>query len=482
MKKKHKKTPFVPDSAYRKNPYTKDSLKKNGVIKFIQNINFIVSFFMKNLAYKTKKITIGIKTKRNENKRIKAEIKRERKEALKLIKEKRKLEKDYNAENKMVNAEIAMKKRENTKPKNKKQNELTPRFPRIKYAEKKTSDINISDVFTNALKTFFKILAKSYVVFIAIAVLFCIFFFAKSQASKPKYKTKSELGEETKDKIESQLTFETDPVKSKEAMEFYAMLAENAAIDEYGMSIPLEYDDYVITEGDNATFISQKTGASIDTIISVNKLTNAHFIRPDKILKIPNRDGLLYTVKDNEDIAEIAERYEIPLARVFKVNKIEDSKPITNGEEIFLPGAKYTLEEKIKMYGLSFLTPLTIYRLTSMYGYRNDPFNKSKAMHKGIDMAAPTGTPVSAAKGGNVSFAGYSEGYGLLIIISHPAGYKTYYGHLSKIHVKEGQKIAMGQHIGNVGATGRVTGPHLHFEIRIDGTPVNPSRHVQLKK
>jgi murein DD-endopeptidase MepM/ murein hydrolase activator NlpD len=112
-------------------------------------------------------------------------------------------------------------------------------------------------------------------------------------------------------------------------------------------------------------------------------------------------------------------------------------------------------------------------RLLSHFGRRNDPFSGEHAFHSGVDISAPTGTPVRATADGVVTFAQYYGGYGKLIVIRH-GDFETYYGHLSRIQVVEGQEIRRGEIIGASGATGRVTAPHLHYEVRQRGNPINP--------
>jgi len=114
-------------------------------------------------------------------------------------------------------------------------------------------------------------------------------------------------------------------------------------------------------------------------------------------------------------------------------------------------------------------------KLTSKFGYRS-LFGGS--MHQGIDLAGPTGSPIVASDGGTVTFAGWRNGYGNCVTIRHANGYSTLYGHCSKMLVKEGQAVAKGELIAKVGSTGRSTGSHLHFEIRINGTPVDPLKHI----
>ena len=112
--------------------------------------------------------------------------------------------------------------------------------------------------------------------------------------------------------------------------------------------------------------------------------------------------------------------------------------------------------------------------ISSPYGYRLHPVLKYRVMHDGIDLAAPTGTDIYATGNGTVVKAKRESSYGNLVEINHGFGYRTVYAHLSKIFVKAGDSVKRGQVIGHVGSTGRSTGPHLHYEVRYRGTPVNP--------
>lgn len=116
--------------------------------------------------------------------------------------------------------------------------------------------------------------------------------------------------------------------------------------------------------------------------------------------------------------------------------------------------------------------------LTRGYGLRIDPFTGARQHHMGVDLAAQMGTPVFATADGVVDFSGWKEGLGNLIILNHLHGYKTYYGHLSKIEVYRGQKIIRGQVIGKVGSTGYSTGPHLHYEVHLQEQALDPLRYI----
>lgn len=117
-------------------------------------------------------------------------------------------------------------------------------------------------------------------------------------------------------------------------------------------------------------------------------------------------------------------------------------------------------------------------RITSGYGYRRNPFGRGREFHKGIDIANKSGTKIKAAGSGVVTYAGYYGGYGKVIIISHGYGYQSIYGHNKKLFVKVGQHVKKGEVIAEMGNTGKSTGPHLHFEIRYYGKPVNPKNII----
>lgn len=116
--------------------------------------------------------------------------------------------------------------------------------------------------------------------------------------------------------------------------------------------------------------------------------------------------------------------------------------------------------------------------VTSIFGMRHSPFTGKLKMHEGLDIAARTGTPVFAAADGIVSQAETAEGYGKLVVIDHGYGYKTFYGHNSKIFVKVGQRVKRSDKIAAVGNTGSSTGSHLHYEVRLNGVPINPKKFL----
>ncbi len=127
-----------------------------------------------------------------------------------------------------------------------------------------------------------------------------------------------------------------------------------------------------------------------------------------------------------------------------------------------------------------FATPVkNAFRFTSPFGFRRDPKTGGRRMHSGVDFAAPSGTPLYATADGVVTSAGWGSGYGRLVKIQHEFGIETRYAHLSRIRVKVGQRVSRGQRIGDMGASGRVTGVHLHYEVRVGGKAVNPMIYIK---
>jgi murein DD-endopeptidase MepM/ murein hydrolase activator NlpD len=141
---------------------------------------------------------------------------------------------------------------------------------------------------------------------------------------------------------------------------------------------------------------------------------------------------------------------------------------------LFVPGLRYNAMERAFFLEILFRNPLPGSRITSWFGRRVSPISGELHFHSGLDMAAPEGTPVYPAREGTVIEAGYNATLGNFVRVSHPGGYQTTYGHLKKILVVLNQTITSSIILGEVGSTGMSTGPHLHFELRRNGEPVDP--------
>lgn len=161
------------------------------------------------------------------------------------------------------------------------------------------------------------------------------------------------------------------------------------------------------------------------------------------------------------------------------IEQIKDSIPETEG-------SLKDLEKKIQVqWARDAATPSlwpTSGRVTSGYGYRRSPFTSAREFHTGIDIGTNRGTQVFSAASGVVRMASYNGGYGNVIFIDHGYGFSTIYAHLHRINVKVGQQVTKGQLIGLVGSTGASTGPHLHYEVRVNGVTVNPTKYLSAGK
>ena len=160
-------------------------------------------------------------------------------------------------------------------------------------------------------------------------------------------------------------------------------------------------------------------------------------------------------------------RGEIPSEDMERANGILDQLDTLNLYRIVAEKAPFAMPVK------------DAFRFTSGYGFRRDPKTGGRRLHKGTDFAAPSGTDIFATADGIVSKAGWQSGYGRMITIKHDFGIETRFAHLSKIRVKVGQRVSRGDHIGDMGSSGRSTGVHLHYEVRVDGKAVNPMTYIK---
>lgn len=229
----------------------------------------------------------------------------------------------------------------------------------------------------------------------------------------------------------------------------------------------LEMITHKVASGETILSIAGKYGISLETICGSNKLPSYDMIQIGTVLKFPNKDGLMYKMGPGENVASVAGKYKISIDKVISANQIINPDLVNAGTEIFLPEAK-----PLNVFN-GWLWPVANKRITSSYGWRTHPISNTRQFHSGMDIRARYES-VKASKYGKVTFAGWMGGYGYCVVIAHPNGWKTLYGHLSKIKVHTGQYVKQGQVIARSGNTGYSSGPHLHFEIRKDGVTKNP--------
>lgn len=243
--------------------------------------------------------------------------------------------------------------------------------------------------------------------------------------------------------------------------------------DNSALITSVDFKDYIVARGDTISGIAQKFRLkNMGTLLSVNNINNAKSLTVGQKLSIPSADGIIYTVTKGDSLGEIAAKFKLPLTAILDANDME-SQTISLGQRLFIPGASISTFELRKALGELFIYPITG-RLTSPFGYRRDPFTGRKSFHTGIDIAAPTGTPIKLTLDGTVSYTGYSTIYGNYVIVTHSGGYQSMYGHMHTIKVKRGQILSQGSIIGTVGNTGRSTGPHVHFSVYKNGKLINP--------
>lgn len=265
---------------------------------------------------------------------------------------------------------------------------------------------------------------------------------------------------------------------------------------------------YVVKKGDTLERIAKKNGIKVKTILD----NNPDIKRKLKIgqeLNLPSKDGIYYVVKDGETLSSIAKKYNVSVKSIMAVNSLK-KKRVKLNQKIFIENPDFEVakvveikrlekeskklakksrreklaekifeeeKEEIRDSGVAFKWPCRWKGVSSPYGSRKHPVLRRYIFHEGVDLQGKTGDEVWAAKDGVVTHAGWMSGYGKLIIIDHGNGYTTRYGHLSSINVSVGASVSSGDLIGEVGSTGRSTGPHLHFEIRKNGRTVDPMKY-----
>ena len=240
--------------------------------------------------------------------------------------------------------------------------------------------------------------------------------------------------------------------------------------------------EHIVQTGETLSDIAKQYNIDVDTIAGVNSLTSVNKLSVGQKLKILTIKGALHVVKQGENLWDIAKSYKVDVDKIVATNNLADPEKLQLKQELVIPGAKQRTTTKsttskaiVSASGKlqrAFSWPLRG-RVSSTFGMRWG------RMHEGIDIAVSTGTPVRAAAAGRVTYAGWLGGYGYLVKVSHSGGVETRYGHNSRILVKVGQSVDVGQILARSGNTGNSTGPHVHFEIRKNGKAVNPSSYLK---
>lgn len=260
---------------------------------------------------------------------------------------------------------------------------------------------------------------------------------------------------------------------------------------------------YEVQSGDTLSQIAENVNIDMDKIISLNDAIENELsvirvgqeiiiTQPEPPLSVERQEQVYYEEDYDADIIYVdndewyttqEKTLQEPSAGHRKVaalvsyrNEKEVSREIIK-EEIVMEAVPKIVEKGTKIPP-SYIKPISGGRLSSSFGRRSAPTKGASTYHQGVDWAVAKGTAVYASSGGTVTKAGWGSGYGYVVYIKHPDGRETRYAHLSKVLVSAGQTVKQGQKIALSGNTGRSTGPHLHFEIRINGTAVNPLKYL----
>lgn len=243
---------------------------------------------------------------------------------------------------------------------------------------------------------------------------------------------------------------------------------------------------YTVQDGDTISTIADRFTVSVATILATNGLRSTDVIKAGDHLTILPTSGVLHTVKSGDTLLAIANKYEVKTDEIIEFNELTDAAKLSIGQKLIIPGATVPAQqapvivsgdtrvasrnpdgptpEPIDSAGSGFVWPTTTRHLSQYF----------KWGHTGIDIDNRSRPAIYAAEAGTVEFAGWLGAYGNLIILNHGNGLQTYYAHTEAFYISKGEKVGKGEAIAKMGSTGRSTGPHLHFEVRRNGQPINP--------
>ncbi|MFA6537417.1 MAG: M23 family metallopeptidase [Patescibacteria group bacterium] len=250
---------------------------------------------------------------------------------------------------------------------------------------------------------------------------------------------------------------------------------------------------YVVGQGETLSAIAKKFNISVETILWQNGLTARSIIRPGDELEILPMTGVMHKVKRGETLGAISRKYAVAQDKIVSANNMYDSASLKIGQQLIIPDGRMVVvgttpknvatkntpqvapitklflpPEKVAN-GDGYIWPAGVRRISQYFSWR----------HTGLDIAGPTGTNIYAVESGTVVFSGVSNGYGNNIMIDHGNGLKTRYAHASKLYVEKGDSVVKGQTIMAMGSTGWSTGPHLHFEVIVNGAKKNPLAYIK---
>ena len=233
---------------------------------------------------------------------------------------------------------------------------------------------------------------------------------------------------------------------------------------------------YPVRAGDTLIGVARLYGTGVDTLMRLNGLRSTRLMAGSRLL-VP-RAGAggspvqwgRYVIRPGDSLWAIARRFSLSVEDLQRVNALAQPEALAPGQLLWLPmPSQKPARQATPMLSWPVRGPVT-----SGYGWRDSPFGGGREFHEGIDIAVPVGTPVRSAADGVVVQAGWMGAYGYGVVIRHAGGIETLYGHNRRLTVRAGQRVSRGQVIAYSGSTGRSTGPHLDFRVRVNGKMVDP--------
>ena len=266
-------------------------------------------------------------------------------------------------------------------------------------------------------------------------------------------------------------------IQQQTSLDDFRRLAETRGPVEFP---PVDIFEYRKRSAEDLFSLNARLGLRYDSLVTLNGASGADAFNERQDILVPSQDGLFIGNPPRGDLEEL----------VLSTRQHDGIRPqelviVRDGRReavSYFPGDSFTPMERSYFLGILFRLPVDKVRVTSMYGWRSDPFTGRREFHSGVDFGAREGTGVRAARNGVVEEIGKNDVLGNFVVLTHPGGYQTVYGHLSTISVTMNQKVETGELIATVGHTGLATGPHLHFEVRTKAGTRDPLRLLAVRK
>ena len=252
-----------------------------------------------------------------------------------------------------------------------------------------------------------------------------------------------------------------------------------------------------VQRGETVSSIADRYKSSEDVIALNNQLNGSGQIQEGEVLRITRGYVIIHEVVSGDTIWDLAAKYKVSISELKEINNVDNPQGLQIGDTLIIPANESSLEYAHKVQSTTlvasrssssgsseavasrssreaprFIWPTNDGWISSPYGPRNSGF------HYGLDIAVVTGTPLKAIASGTVEYSGWRGGYGRVVILDHSDGWKSLYAHASRLQVSKGQQVSQGTVIALSGATGNVTGPHVHLEIIKDDKKLNPINYL----